>query len=540
LAGTAIPRRTAFVGDTQTCTVTLRNVGDLPVTDLLVRQLVRSLAAEGGEYVVSNQTVTLAPGDAVTFSSSFSTASYAAGDHACAVQYLDGDRWTTTGYDVFAVTVPPVDVDVALANGGVGRVLVLMDTSSGANSASCAAAATLDLGTYLDLPADPATTVTVVLKEAQGVQLDQETVSLADYRGERDLSPGAAAGNLVLLGSGEAIHAYAQGAAAGATIAAVITTPTYSVSTGTLLPGCSGDPLGQGTGDPNLHLQRRWLESLLDEAGWSQVIVDSAARFDWALRNGAWSAVVLLSENVQLSEATQRHLGERVAAGTGLVVAGWHDNRNALLDDFLGVRFAGKHAVATGLDVGASLGEAAHLDFVRADKPVRVTLNGATVLATLTGAKKDTAGITEYHHGTGLAVHVGHDLLAEAASNGAASHWAGVITALLDRVQPADPVAGGAWPVTVMLTNEGQPANARVTLQLPAGVRVVDALGGVITGDGAWQGEVPLEAQATQSWQLWLALPTGSGEHLLQATVEALAGTQWLQTGAASLSVTVP
>jgi hypothetical protein len=71
----------------------------------------------------------------------------------------------------------------------------------------------------------------------------------------------------------------------------------------------ANDPLGPNH-TPDLTTQRRSLETLLTEAGWSYTITTNADDFTRELRAGGYVIYLLLSEQVKLEESVQKELRE--------------------------------------------------------------------------------------------------------------------------------------------------------------------------------------------------------------------------------------
>ncbi len=264
--------------------------------------------------------------------------------------------------------------------------------------------------------------------------------------------------------------------------------------------GVTPEPHGP-SGAASLAAQRDHLETLLTTAGWSYTIVTSADDFALELRSGGYAGYLLFNEQVKLPNTVQKELREAVFRGEGLVVAGDHDQRNALLDDALGINFRGTQ------QVGSVSGEAV------GTLPLTVTGSGAVIESAGAEvlARYDSGGpaITRHAFGTGAALYVGFDWLAEATSNPISA-----LDMLLDysvsEVHPAElpVVAGGVTPVTIQLENEGIATSVEVTLELPTGVTVVDAPEAVSTA-GTLTWILDLAEGEQRLLESWLRLPEG-------------------------------
>ncbi len=102
---------------------------------------------------------------------------------------------------------------------------------------------------------------------------------------------------------------------------------------------------------PTLTSQRAFLETSLDEAGWTYTIVTNAENFTREFRSGGYMLYAILSEQAKLAEQVQKELHEAVYRGEGLLVAGAHDQRNHF-DAVLGIKHKGKSSQAQALNVG--------------------------------------------------------------------------------------------------------------------------------------------------------------------------------------------
>lgn len=293
-------------------------------------------------------------------------------------------------------------------------------------------------------------------------------------------------------------------------------------------PSGTADPHGP-KGAPSTEMQRAYLEGLLDEAGWSYTLVETAEAFARELNSGGYAVYALFAEHEKLSEQTQKALREAVHRGEGLLLGGRHDQRNGRLEPALGIEYRGKLAGAQGVSVQESaLHPAGGEDFMLADKALRIELAGAEPLGSFSGASKvpaDGTAVTAYDYGEGRSVYVGYDLLAEAALGEGDTLHGRLILAGLAHVHPEElePFAGGVMPLRLVLTNEGIATPGRVLVRLPAGSAVVDASAGAPDPDAAvptWIWPYSLAEEQTVVLDLWVRLPEDGMAISLEALVQ--------------------
>ena len=308
---------------------------------------------------------------------------------------------------------------------------------------------------------------------------------------------------------------------------------------------------------PTLSAQRAFLETLLKSEGWSYTIVNDPQDFARELRTGGYAVYAILSERTQLDDTTERLLREAVFDGAGLLDAGAHDDRNALLDDALGVDLsaAGRaNAVILGTNPWSLTGS---LSTLSDDDLLGARLRGAQALASFSPALPPARGCAQTQdarpdddcrpvyaltldtYGLGQSTYAGFDLLATAAHDGQGSLAATLLSQLLSGIQPKTlPVEPGAvLPITVTLTNEGIATNATVTVLLPAGTSAVDPGAGTLSGN-TFTFATSLALKQVATFTFWLRLPLAAGPLTLNATVTA--GPQNKVMATPSLTLTVP
>jgi len=273
------------------------------------------------------------------------------------------------------------------------------------------------------------------------------------------------------------------------------------------------DPLGPNHA-PDLLTQQNQLESLLQQAGWSYTIVTDKDVFAAELRTGGYAVYLLLSEQIKLDEQVQKELREAVFRGEGLVKAGGHDQRQGRIDEALGIAFKGKHSRMEGIQMHESaLHTGSSAPFALDDKQLRVKTSGAVVRGEFiddTGFTSGEPAVTEHDYGNGRAIHIGFDLLAEATLfEGADNLYAGLILDAIAYAHPSTliPLAGGVYPLSISLNNEGIATPGRFLLPLPADVQVMDAGVATLDADNGLTWQFDLAETAMPGFKSWLKLP---------------------------------
>ncbi|WP_290538179.1 Ig domain-containing protein [Alcanivorax sp.] len=434
----------------------------------------------------------------------------------------------------------------AFALEGRGRLLALVD---GAAVGSCQGVGQLDLHFQPDVVLLPRDQVLLEVYSAGGDLLDAETVSIGQASGVLNNNPGTKADVAILRSSASHV---------AFTLAPVnqaeLSSPVRVVAThwqngnpvlhdsGLLTPDCqslypglqqesyiidqvlaidSAEPY-DSDGAPTALSQRRFLQQLLEEAGWSYTLVSTADDFVREFETGGYTVYGLFHEAVKIPESTQHELVEAVADGAGLLYAGYHDKRNGRLESALGISARGKLPKVRGIALGDSPIHAGEDSFSLAlhGKPLRVQLNGANALAHY--LPSGGVSVTDYAYGQGRGVYMGFDVLAEATVAGLESTQASLITHALDHIHPQalSPVAGKVIPLSLTLTNQGLPVAGQVSLILPSGTEAVDAGTGRLADDGSLLWPFHIEAGQEQQWQFWVRLPDQPGEIRLQGKID--------------------
>jgi hypothetical protein len=550
-------------GEAQICTDVLSNDGGTTFADLPVRQVFARLD-EPLELAVVETVQTLAAGANVTLERTLETTGLDAGDYACILQAnLDG-VWTTLDAAIFTVTVPPINIEAALASGDRGRVLVLVDSAiNGGGAESCNGMASADLGLSFNPALAGDASATVQLFDAAGTLIDSESVDLATVNGPVNAGAGTAGVDL-RIGSFSTASALLSLDATAATDGLlgtayrVVTTLTEGSAVrtldSTLIPTSCQEPvfisdifggyqvrglsLVDAASDPhgNADIPAPWyqqdfLEQLLDQAGWTYTVVTDGDAFAGELRSGGYTTYLLLSEQVQLAVGVEEELREAVFRGEGLVVAGGHDQRNSRFEDALGVKVIGKHSNATGVTLPASVLDTGFTtDFIFGEHTLRLESVGATVAGSFDFAAgstvpAETAAVLTRDYGAGKSVMAGFDLLAEATGAGAGSPFAQLLLNALAYVHPAGvtPYPGTVIPLGLTLNNLGIATPGEAVLTLPTGVTVVDGGAATTQPDGTLDWVFGLTEGEVATLVLWVRLPDTSAT--LDFTATVLTGT---------------
>lgn len=283
--------------------------------------------------------------------------------------------------------------------------------------------------------------------------------------------------------------------------------------------------------DPALIIQRDFLEMTLQQAQWSYTIVEDTTQFATELRTGGYMNYAILSAFQKLDNQVQKELREAIYRGEGLLVAGGHDNRNALLDEALGIKHIGVFPDVTGVDVAASeLSEiTTGTDLAIYNKVLRTELASATAIATwqfdpsanLTNANADNTALTTYQYGNGMTVYAGFDLLAQATSSGESSLFSQLLTTALDVTHPTEIQiqAGSVVPVQVMLTNLKIATGGIMAFTLPTGAEVVDSTDATLNADGTLSWDFYLPEDGTELLTFYVRVPASAGSFTITADI---------------------
>lgn len=370
----------------------------------------------------------------------------------------------------------------------------------------CGGFSALSLEATLSTPLTNNTTVTVVLYDDTGALVDQESGVMDDRMIDQQAGSG---GINLIIGDVAPTHIAASintltqlGEGYRLVITTVDSGDTEAFDSGLIPTNCSqalavgddygqtrltnlvrlpaaNDPLGPSH-TPDLTTQRRSLETLLTEAGWSYTITTNAEDFTHELRTGGYVAYLLLSEQVKLEESAQKELREAVYRGEGLIEAGGYDQRQGRIDVALGVKFQGKHSRMQGFSlIDNSVTPFGDADFHLIDRTLRAATDGASVFGTFVdrGAVTTETAMTRYSYGQGRSIYIGFDLAAESAL---ATTDLLLDILLLDALVYVHPetlplLVQGMYPLRISLDNLGVATPGQVILTLSSGVSVLDS-----------------------------------------------------------------
>lgn len=569
---THVPR-----GTPQVCTDTLINGSRHPFSGVTARQ---SLRTGSGETLNSTTfTANLGASGTDVRTRSIDTVPLAVGDYACVLEAQVDGTWNTLDTKAFTVDPPPVRIDASMALGEKGRLLVLMDPPGAAPApGTLCENDVLSLGLELDFdpPLAPDALVQVKVLNSLGLQVDVESVQLAEFDNEvnahagsidlsiRDLNPNGLAfvlrgvDGLSLLGKNyrviTTISSAAQNLSFNSGLIDLACNTVYAVGDtvgnvftvfglGPLnLFNHNGNGIGDGTDVTSATVQRQFLEQLLTQEGWTYTITTTSDGFANEMRSGGYTAYALLSEYVVLKPQIQKELREAVYRGDGVLIAGRHDVRTRILDDAVGIKYKGWHLNAQGLDVQPSdLFVPGQATFGEGDRIQRVRRLGAEALAKVLPpdtTAHDTA-VARHQYGDGKSVLAGFDVLAEANLAGLGSLMADVIRKPLAYVQPPQdtPQAGRVAPVRLTLQNQSIPVAGRVTVESSLGGYILSAKEGTVSG-GRLTVEFNLAEGASKAVDFFVQLPPGGIPVTLTARVESYDGTIVYDQGSVTLAMT--
>jgi sugar lactone lactonase YvrE len=530
LAGTvaAVPVK-AYQGDPVQCTETVNYQSSTPAA--AVKLTSRLVNMDTGQVITeTTRTVAMSSDQTQTDVRSISTGNLAVGAYACLLSGEIDGIGRTLAMAGFDVQTPPIRVDAELRVGDHGRVLALLDNAPD----KCIGITKLNLETVLAAPLTAAAHVDVKLYDTQGLLIDSESAG-PDARNVNKNGVKQAIGLTIEDFSSNHLSVQidgAKGLTSDVKITAHITDTGLDVnkSSGAVTAVCPAPvTVGGVYGDfrltavqrlsladdplafihtPSLSIQKQTLETLLSQAGWSYTLVTDEANFGKQLHTGGYAAYMLLSAQIKLDEPMQKELREAVYRGEGLIEAGSNDQRQGRIDDILGIKFLGKHPGMGGITV---LPSAAHNPgsalLALTDKTLKASSLGADILGNFSNTEEPA--MTSRQYGAGKADYFGFDLLAEASMPDADPLYADLLLGALEHVHPATlkPFAGGAYPLQLLLTNQGMAVSGQAVLGLPAGVGVIDK-GSATVLDNTLTWPFALIPGQTQAFDSWLSLPS--------------------------------
>ena len=321
---------------------------------------------------------------------------------------------------------------------------------------------------------------------------------------------------------------------------------------------------------PAVSEQLALLTRVLDAAGWSYTIVNDTRDFVREFRSGGYAVYALLGGHKKLVKDVQKELREAVNRGEGLLVSGWHDERNHALAEVLGVKYKGKHARASNLSIlDSPVSMAASQALAYADHVTRAEATTAQLVATYDRLQDDgddsrhddenrderkghddRDGKEDHHaasrlavalneYGLGRAVFAGFDLLAHATATGDAALLDDLLVRTLAYVHPQilAAVSGRVVPLTLTLTNQGIATPGRVVLTLPDSVTVVDPGQGTPGNRNTLIWPFALAADQVVTRQAWVRLPAGGAPLEFSALIQTGAAPDWKDYDALTLNL---
>lgn len=403
------------VGQTQNCIDSLTNGGNIAIADLPVRYTLINI---DGEQEIGSKpaSVNLASGETTSATRTFGTKDFAPGHYACVLQAHIAGADHTLAYGTFLLKPPPIKATSALTRGAKGRLLVLLDGGRKPDDGTCTGVTGLGMELPFASPLSATASVEVRVRDAAGVLLETESVTLADFLLTVNATSAQAGSDLAiteftanhlvakltateaLLGSDYSVEAVIQdgGVATTYTSTPVHTGCAQSIAerqwhgdfviheldlVEPLLPPQDRDPHGPD-GAPGLDAQRAYLEALLARAGWSYTIAVTAEEFTREMRTGAYNLYASFAEHEKLSVEAQKELREAVFRGEGLLLAGPHDSRHHHLIETLGVKYRGQVSFADGVGfIDDTFGPVGGTGLIPGDAALRIERTTASSVA---------------------------------------------------------------------------------------------------------------------------------------------------------------
>lgn len=540
---------TLFVGETQTCQFFVQNTGTATLENIpLIKRLVNvDDQIEASKHETS---LSLVPDNTSNSIDGFGTGGLAAGNYACTLQAIVDGQEIDLAFDQFVLEVPPIILETTGGAGGKGRALILVDPAATTDS-SCQAVSQLEIQLTPERLIAPQDELLLELYNGQGGLLDSETLVAGHYvQPVNDniatitdlVIVGVTADSLALRLQSGVTGQSLNGEAHRVVISHAQLSGTVQYDSGLIGTACADavidhlltdnmvitDVQGEDIDDPyepnlptNLE-QRRFIESLLQQAGWSYTIVDNAEDYASELHSGGYTVTGLFNEQLKLPESLQGELVQAVEKGLGLVYAGYHDSRNGRIEPALGIKSAGKLPKVDGLLLNPSVlqPDAATLVLNADAKPLKVRLEGAESVAVFTTNKGEKTAITRYDYGSGRSVYMGFDLLVEATNSGQQSNYASLLLQALSYVDPEPQLlVGRTLPVSLSIQNRGIAVTGQVVLSIPANAMVVDSGKAHLLNDTQLVWPFALETNALQLLVFWLQLPEAAGEMIVSGNI---------------------
>lgn len=282
------------------------------------------------------------------------------------------------------------------------------------------------------------------------------------------------------------------------------------------------------------------VDALLTRLGVEHTVVLDTEAFAVAYATGRYDTYWISGGAQKLANPLAEEIREAVFQGDGLIVDGSHDSRNQILDDPLGVRFAGelagdRHAVVM------QAGEFPMGSFAVPGDALRYVPEGATAHGTFDSPSGVPAFFSN-QHGDGHAILAAYDWVAALAAPATAQQTEALLLRALQHVLPAPPtygVVGGYLRVRTDVANLAKQVELTLRSTAIAPLRIEDATPAAdpLTALEA-QWSFTLGVAETRRFLLGLRLPAVSGDFRLETSV-ALTKRQDAPLASQSLAITV-
>ncbi len=285
---------------------------------------------------------------------------------------------------------------------------------------------------------------------------------------------------------------------------------------GRLLVLLDGDEY-QAPHDPaSAESQRKYLERLLTDNGWTYTLTHTAEGFENEFNSGSYSAIALLSEAITLHPQVEALLIEAQHSGTGLLISGAWNRRNSQLERNLGIYLTGKNhqpgsidlmdGVLSGIEAGSEALNTG-LALAHCDAQVWAVFSGGKNASHTCAYPSAPAAVTTARYGEGRHAYFAYDALDAAAIQQGVHEQ--LLLAALEAVQPDMwPLAPGrVVPLEVRIENHSRRAAIDVMVTLPGGGQVIDTTGVIQSGEDGWLWQQDLSAPATVAKVFYIQLP---------------------------------
>jgi sugar lactone lactonase YvrE len=321
----------------------------------------------------------------------------------------------------------------------------------------------------------------------------------------------------------------------------VSTLPTFPADGRVLvLLSCKAGFVEAADDDPAcLEERRAFLDAYLTQLGVIHTIVTTTEDFRAEMRSGRYNTYWISGGALKLKDTLPAEVREATFRGESLIVDGVHDQRNAFLDEALGVFYKGKPTgLATVTVVGGLLPPGAF--DVNGARPIRVELIGSVPLARF---NTGDPAISAMAFGLGKSLLYSFDMTGTLLAQSASALLRDTLDASLDWVTPAVPsvFTGGAYvPVTLAFRNaEPVAVDLDVTSTLPAGFALAAGAPPAIATGSQVEWQVALAAGATKSIDWAVRTPDASGSYAIPLVVKQVYAGTSVQLATPSIPIEV-